>query len=80
MSGMHREHFGGEGGKDERKPGEIPGGYEMPGLQEVPAELPDTEKRKFPDGIENWPNISDLGEDDPLPGDPPEENIRPTIH
>jgi hypothetical protein len=76
---MHMENFGGaEGSKDERR--KIDPGYEMPGLQEVPAELPEKDKRKFPEGIEHWPDISDLGEDDPLPGDAPEEKKPPTLH
>jgi hypothetical protein len=55
---MHIENFGGvEGSKDERPA--IDPGYEMPGLQEVPAELPEKDKRKFPEGIEHWPDISD---------------------
>jgi hypothetical protein len=66
--GMNLEHFGGgdEKGVD-RHIVDIPAGQEMPGTYEIPAELP--EKRKFPEGIENWPDIGQLGEDDPLPGE-----------
>ena len=49
-----------------------------PGLQEVP--MPEPTERKFPPGIEQWPNTSELGEDEPLPGEPSKDKRPPAIH
>lgn len=69
------EHFGTPGGELERR--DI--GHPEPELQIVPTEIPQQDKKKFPDGIEHWPTISELPDDAPLPGES-DEKRPPTIH
>jgi hypothetical protein len=77
---MNPEHFGGgEGRKDEKRETDIPVGHELPATQELPVELPHDKKRR-PDGIENWPDIGQLDEDDPLPGESGGKKRPPTLH
>ncbi len=65
------EHFA--GGEMERK-------EPTPELQIVPEEHPVEEKRKFPEGIANWPDIEKIEDGDPLPGQNPEEKRAPTLN